>query len=54
MKKNMLVLDKYVWHPVKRKFVEWIEFLEDSLTDERLTTKQELPYVVQHAVEKQL
>ncbi len=50
----MKTLDSYVWHPVKRKFVEWIEWLEDSLTDERLTTKQELPYVVQRAVEKQL
>lgn len=49
----MKSLESHVWHPVKRKFVEWIEWLEDSLTDERLTTKQELPYVVQHAVEKQ-
>lgn len=49
----MKTLDSHVWHPVKKKFVEWIEFLEDSLTDERLTTKQELPYVVQIAVEKQ-
>ncbi len=43
----MNTLKSHVWHPVKKQFVEWIEFLEDSLTDERLTTKQEPPFVVQ-------
>lgn len=44
---------KYIYHPIKKQFVEDIEFLEDSITDERLTLRQEAPFIVQLA-EKEL
>ncbi|MEG0006922.1 MAG: hypothetical protein RR761_02675 [Aeromonas sp.] len=47
----MKAMKDNIYHPVKKRFVPLIEFLEDSLTDERLTLKQEPPFIVQLAME---
>ncbi|MCW0507031.1 hypothetical protein [Aeromonas piscicola] len=43
----MKTLKTHIYNPVKKQFVPLIEWLEDSITDERLTLKQEPPFVVQ-------
>ncbi|AZU48386.1 hypothetical protein C3B79_2628 [Aeromonas hydrophila] len=48
----MKIKDSYVYHTAKQKFVPIIEWLEDSITDERLTTIQEPPTAVKLAMEK--
>ncbi|WP_447824331.1 hypothetical protein [Aeromonas salmonicida] len=48
----MKAMKENIYHPNKKRFVPVIEFLEDSLTDERLTLRQEAPFTVQLAVEK--
>lgn len=49
----MKAMKENIYHPVKKRFVPLIEFLEDSITDERLTLRQEAPFIVQLAEKEQ-
>lgn len=44
---KMNTLRTHIYHPIKKQFVDIIDFLEESFEDKRLTLKQEAPFAVQ-------